>query len=183
MPVPSRTRRSVLASTGIVAVAGLAGCLGDDDDDDPNGTEGEAEPEPEPEPEDEGENGTDEYQLVTELLIYDEDDGSDLDIADVVDGGQWFGELPTLSAGETVTLRAEFVDSEGDVVPLGSDETHTLRTVLADGAPDDVVSIADNADTVDLTGDAEGEADIVFQLYDGSAAEWESPPIPAVVES
>ena len=181
MPQPSRTRRSVLASTGIAAVAALAGCLNGDDD--PPETDGEAEPEAEPEPENEDENGTDEYQLVTELLIYDEDDGSDIDIADVVDGGQWFGQLPTLSVGDTVTLRAEFIDSEGDAVPLGSDETYTLRTELADGAPDDVVSIADNADTVDLTGDAEGEAEIVFQLYDGSAAEWESPPIPATVES
>ena len=180
MARPSRTRRSVLASTGIAAVAALAGCLNGDDD--PPEDEGEAEAEPEPEPEDEGENGEEEYQLVADLLIYDEDDGSDEDVAEAFNGS-WFGNLPTVLVGGSVTLRAEFIDSNGDILELGDDEEYTLRTVLADGAPDDVVSIDNNDDTVDLTGESAGEADIVFELYDGSAAEWESPPIPATVES
>ena len=102
-------------------------------------------------------------------------------VADTHDD-HWHGELPTIPLEDNVSLGARFLDEDGHEIPIGDDEGHEFRVRLADGATEGIVSFDFHGDHVHLIGDSTGETAVVFQLWHDDHADWESPPIDAVVE-
>ena len=90
----------------------------------------------------------------------------------------WTGELPSMVPGQKLRLHAEFLNEDGEEMPLGG--SYRLRVRIADDrllvvAPDN------HGDRADLDGIAAGVTAIVFELIRGDALIWISPPISVTV--
>jgi hypothetical protein len=86
----------------------------------------------------------------------------------------WDGGLPTLAVGGGIEVDVVFLDEDGNTIPLGGGEFE-VRARLADGAPEGVVGLANHVDHIDIEGAGEGSTQIVFMLWHGGHADWETP--------
>ena len=141
-------RRSVLVAAGGVVV-GFAGCLGDRL--------------PEPDEDD---------ALVKELWIRNRTTG---EIVADTHHDHWHGSLPAVRVGSTRSFDAEFINADGETIPLGVDEPFEATAVVAEESTDDTLTIESRGDHVLFTGEDSGETEIVFQLSESNAV-WEAPP-------
>lgn len=91
----------------------------------------------------------------------------------------WDGGLPDLAVGAGLEVDVVFFDGEGHEIPF--DEGFEVRARLADGAPEGVVEVAAHLDHLDIEAVGEGTTELVFMLWHGGHADWETPPLPVTV--
>lgn len=85
----------------------------------------------------------------------------------------WDGELPVLQPGEGIEVDVVFVDADGTEIPMGGE--FTVRASVAAGAPAGIVNVSEHGDHVDIEGVAVGTTSLVFSLWHGGHADWDSP--------
>lgn len=90
----------------------------------------------------------------------------------------WDGEIPPVPVDDNVSLGAIFVDENGNEAELNTD--YELRTRLEDDAPD-IVEFDFHGDHVHIIGEEEGETAVIFQLWHGDHADFETTPIQVTV--
>jgi hypothetical protein len=95
-------------------------------------------------------------------------------------GMHWDGGLPHLHVGDELELDVLFLDEHDTVIPLGIE--YEMRAILADGAAEGIIEIENHIDHVDIVAIGIGETSIIFQLWHGNHADWETPPITVEVE-
>jgi hypothetical protein len=86
----------------------------------------------------------------------------------------WDGSIPTLAVGGGIEVDVVFLDEVGNAIPLGGGE-YEVRARLANGAPEGVIGIVNHVDHIDIEGVGEGSTQIVFMLWHGGHADWETP--------
>lgn len=182
-----RSRRSILASTGTLAAVGLAGCLGGDDepaDDGHDDDHDDHDDHDDDHHDDHDHDHDDDHDHDHEDPAYDLDiiDRSTDEIVAYVHGDHWHGGLPDVEADDNLSLGAVFTDSDGEEVPLGTDEEFELNAVVAEGAEEGIVSIDRHGDHVHINGEEAGRTEVVFQLFHDDHSDFDSPPIDVVVE-
>ncbi|OIB57896.1 hypothetical protein [Natrialba sp. SSL1] len=171
------TRRSLLTTTGSLGVLGLAGCLSDDDEEDEGGNGNDANGNGDDGGE--SENGADDsdhdddhghIDIETfELVDRDTDD-----VSAYVHDDHWDDGPLLVPVDGFVSVSAYVEDGHGDELALGDDEEYTLNARFADGAQE-IVDIETHGDHLDISGEETGFTDLVFQIWHGDHADWESP--------
>ncbi|APX95886.1 hypothetical protein [Natronorubrum daqingense] len=158
----STSRRTLLASSGSLALLGLAGCLGDDDGDD--GDDGD----------DDGDNGSDDNGSdleVEEFQLLDRD--HDEDVIAYVHGDHWDHGPLVVPEGDNVSLGARIEDEDGEEIDLEEAGLDLEGELVGDG--DDTVSLESHGDHIHVEGEEEGFADVVFQLVEDDEVVYETP--------
>lgn len=177
MDLPSllseRTRREVVLGVG---TTGVAGCLSDDDTSAEDDDHSHDDHEHDDHDHDDHDHDLEEASITRFDIV---DRQTDEVVADVHDD-HWHGELPTIPVDDRVSLGAIVEDEDGDEIPLS--EKYELRVRLEDDA-DDIVSFEYHGDHVHLLGEEEGESVVVFQVWHGDHADYETPPIDVTVAS
>ena len=165
------TRRTTIFRIG-VGICSTAGCLGlnfgaDDVDDrrnDPN--EGNA-------------DDSDEYLQIINLNVVD------LSTEETVANyhGHWHGEIPPIPLDEKISLGAELIDTDGNEISLGADETYQFDASLVDEADSSVVSITSHGDHIHLEGKEAGRTNVRFHVLQDSSVVWQTgEPVEVVIE-
>lgn len=147
----SRLNPRFLTAFALAAMMGLTAC-----DDDDNGITDPVDPEP------------------AAIEIFDEEEP----VAQEVNG-TWQGGIPPLEVGQTRQFEVVVLDQDGDTIQLGT--TFTVQAMLTDDSEQDIVEITNQPDSVTITGLAEGEASMMFQVLEGTTTVHESPPITVTV--
>lgn len=78
--------------------------------------------------------------------------------------GHWHGGIPDVPLDESIELQVSIEDTDGNVLPLGDDAPFTLETRLEANAPDDIIAIDTETDTVTLSGTNTGQTLLIFEL-------------------
>ncbi|MFC4543545.1 hypothetical protein ACFO5R_16585 [Halosolutus amylolyticus] len=161
----SASRRKLLATSGSIALLGVAGCLGDDedsanDDDDHD--------------DDHGHDDHDEDHDHLEIETFDVVDRNTGEVVVDVHGDHWHGDPLLVPLGDHRSFEAHVEDDHGDEIVFGDDEEYTLDVRLVDGAQE-IVELESHGNHLDITGAEAGRTEIVFQLRHGDHADWESP--------
>lgn len=168
------TRRTLLTTSGAVALFGVAGCLGDEDDGAENGDENGEENGDENGEEANGDDDHDDDHDHVDIETFDVVDRDTDEVAVDVHDDHWHGDPLLVPEDDTLSLEAHVEDDHGDEIPLGDDEEYTLNARLADDAQQ-IVEIESHGDHLHITGEETGITDVVFQLWHGDHADWESP--------
>jgi hypothetical protein len=153
MKMESRLNRRFLTAFALAAMVGMTAC-----DDDDNGITPPPVDDPEP----------------SSVEIFDEGER----VATAVNS-TWEGGIPPLQVGQTLHLGIVVLDEEGDTIQLG--QQFTAQAMLADEAPEDIIEITNQTDSVTLTGLAAGETSMIIQVLDGTTVAYESPPLDVTV--
>ncbi len=169
------TRRKLLAVSGSVALFSLAGCLGDDDeatpDDDGDDHDDHDHDHDDHDPADEVQDGHFDEIGIGEFEILDRAHDPHEEVAYMHDD-HWHGSLPTVPPGDTVSLGAYVEDEGGDEIELGDE--YELKAAVAAGADDSVVSFDYHGDHVHIIGEEEGVTEIVFLVWHGDHADYQT---------
>ncbi|APX95887.1 metal ABC transporter solute-binding protein, Zn/Mn family [Natronorubrum daqingense] len=76
----------------------------------------------------------------------------------------WHGGLPDVAVGETLEVEAVVEDSEGRILPIGSNELFQLEATTADDSEGETVEIDSQGDHVIFSGLEEDMSRVVFEL-------------------
>lgn len=80
----------------------------------------------------------------------------------------WHGGLPDVPVGDTRRLAFNVVTSEDEVVPLGEESDFSVQARPDEGAPDDLMDIDRDDDTLVFEGQSTGQTTLVFEVtYNG----------------
>ncbi|XVH32752.1 hypothetical protein ACNS7O_06100 [Haloferacaceae archaeon DSL9] len=192
------TRRTLLAASGSIALFGLAGCLGDDGDDSEGNESGDGDHDDDHEDDhndthDQGDDHDEDHDHGDDHDHDDDDHGhGDIGSFDLIDrdaddvvadvhGDHWHGELPEIPVGEHLSLGAVIEDADGNEKALGENEEYELRARVADDAEAGIVDFEFHGDHLHLISEEAGVTDVVFQLWHGDHADYETPAITAQV--
>ncbi|MFP9061094.1 metal ABC transporter substrate-binding protein [Natrialbaceae archaeon A-chndr2] len=86
----------------------------------------------------------------------------------------WDGGLPNVPLEGAVRFEP-FVEADGGhVVPVGPDEQLQVDVRLDDGAPEGIVDLESDGNTVEITGLEEGRTLLVFELHHDGSVIWDS---------
>ena len=76
----------------------------------------------------------------------------------------WHGGIPDVPLEESVELQISVEDTDGNVLPLGEDDPFSLEVRLEANAPDDIIAIETEGNTLTLTGTNTGQTLLIFDL-------------------
>ncbi|WGI18047.1 hypothetical protein [Methanonatronarchaeum sp. AMET-Sl] len=94
----------------------------------------------------------------------------------------WHGDPLEVEVNDHVSLGADIEDGDGNTVELGEDGDYELEVAMADHAEEGVVSLDNHGDHVHITGEEEGETEVVFQLVDNGEIVFQTPNLEVIVE-
>jgi hypothetical protein len=97
------------------------------------------------------------------------------------DISHWHQGPLSIDAGGSRTGRTRFLAEGAAELPLGPDERFSQTVRAADGTPSEFVDATVEADIVELSADAAGEGEILFELWADDERRWISPPLPVEV--
>ncbi|OWZ83845.1 hypothetical protein [Natranaerobius trueperi] len=103
----------------------------------------------------------------------------DRDSDEVVDyhhDQHWHSGLPEVSINENLSLGANILDENEKEIELDG-EHYSLGIDYAEDANEEILSLEEHGDHVHITGDKEGESEVVFQLIHDGEVEHETVPI------
>ncbi|MBP1922062.1 zinc transport system substrate-binding protein [Halorubrum alkaliphilum] len=89
-------------------------------------------------------------------------------------GGHWHGAVPDVPLDGSVVVEGVFEDPEGRVLPLGEDDPFQFGARFFSGATEDPVSLDTQGDRVEITGDALGRTQFVFELRHDGTVLWDT---------
>lgn len=93
----------------------------------------------------------------------------------------WHGGIPAVEVEGTVPVGIVLEDTDGNVIPLGSDEQYQIDARVVDGADQSVVAIDSAGDHVQFHGEATGSTEIVIQIREGDEIVYETENDPLTV--
>lgn len=178
------TRRQLLGAGAGLALATVAGCLGDDGDDDlaPPGDDDHTDDAHDDQTDDPGLDVGDEFVDeigIYELQLYDRAHDPHEEIS-YMHEDHWHasGDFPTVPVDDNLSIGASAVDEEGNEVSLGDE--YELKAGVAPGAPD-IVSFDFHGDHIHIVGEEEGLTEIVVVLWHDDHIDYQSEPIAVTV--
>ncbi len=93
----------------------------------------------------------------------------------------WDGQLPNIEVGQSLSLGANIVDSDGETITLDRDGHNTLRVEMAPGAPEGILELGQHGDHVHLIGASAGLTQVVFSWVHDGEVEFTTPAINVIV--
>lgn len=79
----------------------------------------------------------------------------------------WHGGIPDIPLDSFVPVAITIEDTDERVVPLGDEHRFRVDARLTDDSDEEAVRIESQGDHVEFHGETEGEAEIIFEIYDG----------------
>ena len=99
-----------------------------------------------------------------------------------VHGDHWHGSLPNVVlGGQSSSLGANIIDSEGNDVTLDREGHNSFVVALAEGAPEGIVEFGQHGDHVHIIGVSAGLTQVVFQWVHDGEVKYTTPAINVLV--